>query len=159
MLLDRAIQVRDQVLSLLSRVQWLAPLVARISAGVLFAQTGWGKLNNIDKVVAFFTELGIPAPEFQARLVGTLELSCGTLILLGLMTRLASVPLAVIMVVALATAKSDEIAALSDLFGIYEYLYIVLFLYLIVQGAGALSLDHWLLKRLEKRPARRPARR
>ena len=47
-----------------------APLVARITLGAVFAGTGWGKLTHLDKVTAFFTELGLPAPHFQATMVG-----------------------------------------------------------------------------------------
>ena len=104
-------------------------------------RTGWGKLHSIPKVVGCFTELGIPAPEFQARLVSTTEFLCGALLLLGLFTRLASLPLIVTMVVAILTAKKGDIASVSDLFGVMEYLYIALLLWLGAYGAGALSLD------------------
>ena len=72
----------------------------------------------------FFTELGIPAPQFQAPLAATAELVCGALLLVGLFTRVATLPLIGVMAVALLTALRDQIHAASDLFGLAEYLYI-----------------------------------
>src|SRR4051812_27128285 len=108
--------VQALLVSFASRIQWLPPLVARISCGWLFAVTGWGKLHNLPKVVEFFTQLGIPAPQLQAPFVATNELVCGVLILIGLFTRLACIPLTISMIVALLTAKRAEIGALDDLF-------------------------------------------
>lgn len=130
-----------------SRASWLPPLVARVSIGWLFVVTGWGKLHNLPKVIEFFTELGIPAPHLQAPFVASTELVCGFLILIGLFTRFACVPLTISMIVAIVTAKRSEIHALDDLFGFEEYLFIVAFLFLIVHGAGKISLDAVLNRR------------
>ena len=54
-----------------------------------------------------FEKIGLPSPEFLGAFVGTFEIVCGALILLGLLTRLASVPTLVIMLVAIATTKSE----------------------------------------------------
>ena len=67
-LMDRASRLRRLIDSVAGGLRWLPPLVARVTLGWTFFQTGWGKLHSIPKVAAFFTELGIPAPEFQARL-------------------------------------------------------------------------------------------
>ena len=77
------------------------------------------------------------------------ELVCGALLLLGLATRIATVPLIITMVVALSTALKGDIHELSDLFGLSEYLYIPLLLWLGVYGAGPISLDRVFAKRLE----------
>lgn len=139
------------VLKAITHVEWAGPLLARITLGVVFIESGWGKLHNIPKVVEFFTQLGIPAPEFQAHFVAATELVGGLLVLVGLATRLASIPLAVTMVVALITAKKDDIASFSDLTGISEFLYIVLFFWLVLAGPGLVSIDavigRWIRKR------------
>ena len=70
-LMDRASRLRRLIDSVAGGLRWLPPLVARVTLGWTSFQSGWGKLHNIPKVVGFFTELGIPAPEFQARLVAT----------------------------------------------------------------------------------------
>ena len=41
---------------------WLSPAVARLTVGLVFFQSGWGKLNSLEQVTSYFTELGLPAP-------------------------------------------------------------------------------------------------
>ena len=144
----------------LGRIAFLGPLLARVTVGVAFVSSGWGKLHNLEKVIAFFTELGIPAPALQATFVAWVELVCGALVLLGLGTRLASVPLICTMIVALITAKAEDIAGVSDLVGTIEFTYIALLAWLVVAGSGLLSLDHLLSRRRsnEAAPAARTAR-
>ncbi len=127
--------------SVLEKGAWLPLLLARLSVGSIFIISGWGKLHNIPKVVAFFTDLGIPMPEVQARFVALTEFGCGSLILIGLLTRLASVPLTITMIVAILTAKMSDIGGVTDLLGLDEFLYIVFFVFMIINGAGALSID------------------
>jgi putative oxidoreductase len=155
---DRVSRLRRLILRVSSGLRWLPPTVARLTLGWIFLQSGWGKLHNLPKVIAFFTQLGIPAPQIQARLSSSTELLCGVLMLLGLCTRLASLPLIGVMTVAILTAKRAELHELSDLFGFAEYLYIVLCLWLGAYGAGPLSLDAFFAKRFERteRPVPRP---
>jgi len=70
------------LLTIVGMVQWLPNLLARISVGLVFAHTGWGKLHNLEKVTAFFRELGIPRPELQAPFVAGTEFVCGSLIII-----------------------------------------------------------------------------
>jgi putative oxidoreductase len=128
-------------LSVTRALDGVAPLVARLTLGVTFAGTGWGKLQHLEKVTAFFTELGLPAPHFQAMLVGTTELVGGALLLAGFASRLASLPLLVTMVVAILTAKRTDVTGASDLFGLLEWTYLVLLAWLALSGPGRFSLD------------------
>lgn len=123
------------------RLAWLPPTAARFVVGWIFVQSGWGKLHNLEHVVQFFRDLGIPAPELQAPFVAATELGCGLLVLSGLATRVASLPLIAVMAVALSTALRDRISELADLFGLAEFLYALLLAGLVVLGAGPLSLD------------------
>ena len=132
--------------SMANRLSWLPPLLARITVGFVFAQSGWGKLHHLDKVIGYFTDLGIPFPVFQAYLVAASELLFGSWVIVGFLTRLAVLPLIVVMAVALATAKASEITGVTDLFGISEFLYTVLLFWLFVNGPGILSLD-WIIAR------------
>ncbi len=156
---DRAARLRRLVRSVSDRLRWLPPTVARLTIGLVFLQTGWGKVTNIQKVVGFFTELGIPAPELQARLAASAELVCGSLILIGLFTRVATLPLIVTMTVAILTARRGDIHELTDLLGMEEYLFIVALLWLGAYGAGPLSLDALFARRLGsgERPVARTA--
>lgn len=152
---DRISRLRRLILRVSASLHWLPPTVARLTLGWIFLQSGWGKLHSLPKVIEFFRSMGIPAPEIQAPFVAFMEFLCGALLLLGLCTRLASLPVIVIMVVAIETAKKADIHELSDLFGAAEYLYIALALWLGAYGAGPISLDAVVARRLEhhERPA------
>jgi len=141
--------VRRFARNLSARADFVPPLLARIVIGVVFVQSGWGKLHDLDRVVAFFTELGIPAPQIQAPFVAGTELVCGALVLVGLAARAASVPLIATMIVALVTAQAENLSSLGDLFGTIECLYAVLLVGLVVQGAGTVSVDAWISTRLD----------
>ena len=69
--------------ALAERLSFLGPALARVTVGVVFAASGWGKLQNLEQVTGFFTDLGIPAAAFQARLVAGTELVGGLLGLAG----------------------------------------------------------------------------
>ncbi|MGH7818726.1 MAG: DoxX family protein [Candidatus Binatia bacterium] len=141
-----------------SHLLWLPPTLARIAVGWVFLQTGWGKLQNLDRIIAFFTDLGIPFPQYQAPFVSATELVCGALVLVGLLTRFAAVPLIGTMVVAIATAQWSQVDSLAGLLGLVETLYIVLFAWIAIAGPGPVSLDRLLERavRREPRPASAP---
>src|SRR5262249_23182912 len=112
---------------------------ARMTVGWIFVQSGWGKLHHLESVVKFFTDLGVPAPQLQAPFVAGIEFLGGSLLLLGLGTRFAALPLIGVMTVALSTALRDQVGSLSDLFGLAEFGYVVLLAGLAILGAGPLS--------------------
>src|SRR5262249_46549225 len=118
---DRGSAVHHFVVDTVGHLDWLPPLLARGALGVTFIQSGWGKLHNIPKVAAFFQSLGLPQPELQAHFVAGTEFVCGWLVLVGLFSRIASVPLVVTMLVAIVTAKADELKHYGDLFGFTEW--------------------------------------
>jgi putative oxidoreductase len=146
--MNALLRMRNLVHAIADRLAFLPPLLARIAIGVVFIGTGWGKLHNLDKITSFFAELGIPAPGFNAVLASSAELVCGALLLAGLFTRLAAVPLVVVMIVAIVTAKRGDINGLSDLLGFVETLYVVLLAWLFTAGAGPISLDRVLVRAL-----------
>lgn len=143
-------QLINRIRSLLGAFAWLPPLLARIIVGWVFVESGWGKIHNIDKVIGFFTSLGLPAPAFQAHLVATTEFAGGLALLLGMFTRLASIPLMIIMFVAIATAKKDDLHGFSDLIGFPEFLYMALLFWLLIAGPGRVALDAWTASRLKR---------
>ncbi len=142
------LSVRGLVLKVAGRLGWLPPTLARLTVGWVFLTSGWGKLHALPKIIDYFRELGIPAPQIQAPFSSGMELVCGLLVLLGLATRVASIPLIIIMSVAIATARKDDLSSIPDLFTFIEYLYIVLLVWLGIAGPGPLSLDHLLGRRL-----------
>ena len=144
--MKRVFTVVSDVWTLAARVgdglRWLAPSLARLTVGWIFFQSGWAKLHNLGRVTDYFMELGLPAPAFQASLAATTEFVCGALLLLGLATRLAAVPLIITMVVAIRTALWSQVDSLGSLFGLAEFLYIALLVWLGTHGAGPLSIDY-----------------
>jgi putative oxidoreductase len=154
--MKRLFVLRARILEVLQKLPWLPLLVARLTLGIEFVSTGWGKLQHLDKVTAYFGELNIPFPGLNARVASLTELVCGALLLTGLVSRLASLPLIVTMVVAIATAKRSEFDGVVALTGFLEWTYIVLLLVIAVQGPGLLSLDQALVRRfLGRAPATR----
>jgi putative oxidoreductase len=73
-----------------NQISWAPPLLARVATGILFFVSGWGKIQNLGKFVTDFSNWGIPAPQIMAPLVGWAEFFFGALLIVGLITRLAS---------------------------------------------------------------------
>jgi len=140
-------KIRTFILAVTSKLDWLPGLLARFTIGLIFVPTGWGKLHHLPQVIEYFQSLGIPAPQLQAPFVASVELVCGTLVLIGLFTRVAAAPLIGTMVVAIWTAKLPDVKDLSDFLSLSEYLFIILLIVLIIKGAGAVSVDYVLSKR------------
>lgn len=128
-------------------LRWLSPALARLTVGLVFLQSGWGKLHALGQVTDYFTELGLPMPALQARFASGTEFVCGGLLLLGLATRFAALPLIVVMAVAIRTALWDQVDGIGSLVGLLEFAYVALLVWLATDGGGPLSLD-WLLGRL-----------
>ena len=138
---------RARSLDLTTKLDWVAPLVARITLGVLFISTGWGKVHDLQKVTGFFAGLGIPLPHLNAVMVSFVELIGGTLLLIGLASRLAALPLIASMAVAILTAQREQVHGLPDLFGLVEWTYLALLLWVAFAGPGKISLDHLLARK------------
>lgn len=119
----------------------LALLLARICVGLVFVISGLGKLGDLSKVTGFFTQLGIPFPAFNAVFVASCELIFGLCVIAGFFIELAVIPLTVIMIVAIVTAKLPEIKSLTDFLGMEEFLFIVMFIWFFTEGAGRYSID------------------
>jgi uncharacterized membrane protein YphA (DoxX/SURF4 family) len=114
--------------------------------GLVFLSEGIQKFLFPDvRGAGRFIDIGLPAPAFLAYFVAVFEVTCGTLIALGLLTRLAVIPTIAIMLVAISTTKvpmlSDEgfwemaHAARTD----FSMLLGALFLLLV--GGGRWSMD------------------
>src|SRR6266404_3076985 len=133
--------VYDLPIAVASKVAWLAPLVARITVGWVFVSTGWGKLHNLPKIIDYFTELGVPYPQYQAPFASANEFICGLLVLVGLATRVAAIPLIIVMLVAIRTAQWENVDSLAALLGLVEWAYIAIFAWLAIAGPGPVSVD------------------
>ncbi|AKU90824.1 DoxX family protein [Vulgatibacter incomptus] len=127
-------------------------LLVRLFVGYFFVETGLGKVQNLGAMAKRFADWGVPAPAFSATISGYTELIGGALIVLGLLTRIVSIPMIINMVVAIVAVKMKQVTSLDDFVELDEPLYALSFLWLIFTGPGKISLDHLLL-RLWKRKA------
>ena len=153
-------RIVDRIEALLTRLteaQWVPQLLMRLFVGYFFLETGWGKVDNLDAMAERFEGWGIPAPSFSAALSVYTELIGGALVLAGLFTRLASIPLVINMLVALLVVKMKKVSGLDDFVELDEPLYALSFLWLVFSGPGRASLDHLLWRVLRRRPAGGPA--
>ena len=111
---------------------------------------GQGKLMDIEKPTEFFQSLGIPFPHTQAILVGTTECVGGLLLLLGLASRVISIPLTILLVVAYLTADLEiakNIFNNPDKFlAADEFLFLFAVVLVLVFGPGKFSID-WIVRR------------
>jgi uncharacterized membrane protein YphA (DoxX/SURF4 family) len=141
-------------------------ILIRLLVGfVVFFPEGIQKLVFADLLGAGrFVRIGIPYPELMGPFVGVVEIICGALVILGLFTRLAAVPLIVIMIVAIVSTKVPILLAPD--FSIFhapklprygfwvmaheartDFCMLLGALYLLIEGAGAWSLDALLSRR------------
>ena len=135
-------------------------ILVRLMVGlVVFLPEGIQKLLFPDILGAGrFANIGIPHAALMAALVGCFEIVCGALIIVGLLTRLASIPLIVIMVVAIISTKVPILLGhewwmfhLPKLprYGFWSMLHeartdfdmLLGLIYLLIEGAGAWSID------------------
>ena len=123
-------------------------LAIRLYWGWQVIETGWGKVNNIEKVTGFFTTLGIPFPALNAHFVAGVELIGGLLLVLGLASRLTGMVLTVNMLVAYVTADREALLSIfsdPDKFtGATPYTFLFASLIVLIFGAGKLSADAWI---------------
>lgn len=136
-------------LRLAARLRWLPPLLARLFVGCLFLLSGWGKVHRLAWFTNNFAAWGIPDPAFMAPFVAYTELIGGGMILVGLLTRVVAIPMLANMAVAVAMVKIKEVHTLLDFVSFDEPLYMIVFLWLMIDGPGIISLDY-LLERLLK---------
>src|SRR5258708_2072620 len=126
-------------------------LAVRLYWGWQFMQTGWGKLNDVGKVMQFFTTLGIPAPALNAYFVSALEFGGGLLLILGLGSRLIALPLVIDMFVAYIAA--DREARFSIIFNPDKFMraapftFLIASLIVLIFGPGRMSADALLAGR------------
>jgi putative oxidoreductase len=142
-----------------------ATLLVRVSVGFVFLTSGIVKFVFENQGEGRFLKLGFQSPEVTAYFVGAVEIAAGSLLMVGLLTRLAAIPLVIDMMVAIVTSKlpllsgpGPEPVAAAPKVGFWAFAYVarldvtmlLLVAFLLVAGAGAYAVDGWLLRRLGK---------
>jgi putative oxidoreductase len=134
-------------------------LAVRLYWGWQFMQTGWGKLTDIEKVIGFFTDLGIRAPALSAYFVSGLEFGGGALLILGFGSRLIALPLVIDMLVAYIMADREALFSIfsnPDKFtAAAPYTFLMASLIVLIFGPGRFSLDALLAARRGDRNVQR----
>lgn len=130
-----------RLLEMLHAVRWLGPLVVRLSFGYFWLETGIAKVQNLDGFTQRFVGWGIPFPAFSAGMSAWTELLGGLLIMLGLFTRLVSIPMIINMTVAVTLVVSKNLMGLDDYVEADEIVYSLIFFWLLMAGPGKVSLD------------------
>lgn len=124
-----------------------AVILIRILVGWVFVSEGIQKFLFPDALgVGRFAKIGIPIPQMSAPFVGFVEIICGTLVILGLLTRLAAVPLLAVILTAIATTKVPMLLHQGVWPMLHEarvdFSMLLGLLFLLIVGSGALSVDH-----------------
>ena len=124
-------------------------LIIRLVVGLIFLSEGLQKYVTPEIVgTGRFTKIGFSNPAFWAYFVGSFEIVCGILVLFGLITRLATVPLLVVMLVAFITTKIPTLIHKDFWSFAHEYrtdfAMTLLLIYLLIYGGGNNSIDKTL---------------
>jgi putative oxidoreductase len=123
-----------------------ATVLIRLMVGWVFMSEGIQKFLFPDALgIGRFTKIGIPAPQFFAPFVGVVEIVCGALLIVGLLTRLASIPLLIDILVAIATTKIPMLSK-AGFWGMMhearaDFCMLLGLVFLLIVGSGALSFD------------------
>jgi putative oxidoreductase len=146
-----------------ARVARLAPLPLRLIVGYGFAEHGVAKLlRGSDNFTGLLHAMGMPFPHFLAWLTISTEIVGGAFVLAGALIPIVSIPMAIVLLVAILTVhlqygfssiKLQEITPAGAHFGQPGYetdlLYLASIFALVLGGSGPLSIDGWLLRRLK----------
>jgi uncharacterized membrane protein YphA (DoxX/SURF4 family) len=124
-----------------------AIIFIRLAVGLIFLTQGILKFTDPKMGVIRFTRIGFPHPYFAAHFVGTFEITCGLLVLLGFLTRLVSIPLLIIIVTAILTTKIPELFRPEQGFWFMvsdartDFAMLTSLIFLLLAGGGSLSVD------------------
>lgn len=130
-------------------------ILIRLMVGCVFLSEGIQKfLFPLLRGAGRFESIGLPAPELLGNLVGLFEIVCGAMVLIGLLTRLAAVPLIIIMLTAISTTKLD-ILANEGLWSMLhssrtDWSMLLGSIFLLLEGGGKWSFDLSLQKKLSE---------
>ena len=130
--------------NILSNGQSVSLFLARLAVAYGFYEPAMMKWADIGAIAEWFGSMGMPFPTLNAYMAASTEITGVVLLTLGLFTRLISIPLIVVMIVAIVTVHLPHGFSAGDN-GFEIPLYYMLFLALFASlGAGKLSLDYLL---------------
>jgi putative oxidoreductase len=155
-LYNRLQQLHDRSFQLVSYLQSPFLLFVRVYWGWQLAQSGWGKLHNLSNVTDFFTSLNLPYPAQTAVFISCLEFFGGILLVLGFLSRINALLLAMNMLMAYVTADREALLSIfSDpdkFYAAAPYTFLVASVIILLFGPGKFALDV-LIRRLVGAPS------
>ena len=122
-------------------------VLIRLAVGLIFLTQGILKYIDPAMGVIRFTKIGFPHPYFTAHFVGAVEITCSSLVLLGLWTRPATLPLLVVISTAIATTKIPELFRPNQGFWYMvsdartDFAMFCCLIFLLFEGGGSWALD------------------
>jgi len=141
----------NKLISQLQKLKDLPPLLFRLILAYGFYGPATMKLKNFSGIVEWFTGMGMPLPKLNAFLATGTEVTGFILLFFGLATRIISVPLIIVMIVAIATVHlGNGFEAGNNGWEIPLY-YILMLFSLIITGPGKISLDSVIQKMINKK--------
>ena len=139
-------KILNNIIDYLKKLKDLPPLLFRIVLACGFYGPAMMKLKNFNGIVEWFSGMGMPLPKLNAFLATGTETAGFVLIFLGLATRIISIPLMVVMIVAITTVHlGNGFEAGNNGFEIPIY-YLLMLFSLLITGPGRLSLDALITK-------------
>ena len=128
-----------------------AAILVRLMVGAVFLSEGIQKLLFPDALgVGRFAKIGLPSPEALAPFVGVVEIICGGLLLAGLLTRMASLPVLVVIATAIVTTKLPMLGKDGFWSMAHEartdFSMLLGLVFLVIEGGGPWSADARLLR-------------
>lgn len=139
--------VCEKIEAIFDRSRDISLLLVRLVLAYGFYEPAMNKWSDINGIAEWFATLGIPLPTLNAYMAASTELAGVVLLTLGLLTRFISIPLMVVMVVAITTVHlGNGFSAGNNGFEIPLYYFLMLFV-LVSHGAGKISIDHLLQSR------------
>jgi len=136
----------ELVESVLEKLQSVSLLFLRLILAYGFYEPAKMKWSDIDAVAEWFGSMGLPLPTLNAYMAASTEALGVLLLTVGFATRLISIPLIVVMIVAILTVHlSNGFSSGDNGFEIPLY-YMLMLLVLVSHGAGKFSVDNFINK-------------
>lgn len=123
----------------------LALLFLRVSIGIFMLTHGMGKLLTLftDSTIQFADPIGI-GPTASLALAVFAEVLCSILLIFGIATRFAVIPLVITMIVAALIVHSEDAFRVKEM----ALLYLSVFISILIAGAGKISVDNWIYRKI-----------
>jgi uncharacterized membrane protein YphA (DoxX/SURF4 family) len=139
------------VMNRILRTDSIPTLLCRLAVGLIFLSEGLQKYITPDATGAGrFAKIGFSNSSFWAYFTGSFEIVCGILVVIGMLTRMAAIPLLIIMLVAFITTKVQLLTDKGFWSFAHEYrtdfAMTLLLIYLLIYGGGNKSIDKKLFR-------------